>query len=702
MDNRLLFSPIAIGGCELKNRIAMAPMHMGMGTFDGTITPKMADYYLARAKGGTGLIIMEITRINDKTGATAFAQPGLSHDYQIGPLREFCEKIHKYGSKLFVQLHHPGRQNIGLMVGTIPICISLSKSLENFTRLLYKLAPTVGKKLIEKQWLPAAVAPSKVEPSYFTGGKIRALSLKEVEQIITQFVDGAERAQKAGCDGIVLHAAHGYLIQQFLSPNTNHREDEYGGEALENRMRFLINIIKGIRKRCRDFPIIVRLSVDECYDQIGEPNKGYGLEEGVEMAVALEAAGIDAIDVSCAAYDTFNYWLEPGSFEPGWRAYMAKAVKERVKIPVIAANLIRSVAQAEEQLINGTQDILSLGRPHIADPKWTKKVYSAQEHTVKRCINCLFCFETMQHNAYQGKSGRCAINPFVGREKHKLIINGAGRKVVIIGAGPAGLMAAEILARRGFRVVVYEKRNRVGGQVSIAANSPEKSKLAWCIDDLKFAAEKKGVKFILNKSCTASEVDDQRPYAVIVATGSEPIIPDVEGITHMSVCTAHDVYQSRVYFVKKSIAVIGSGLTGLETAYLLAKMDNAITVVEKADTIAAGVWMQHVDDVLPKLKAKNAVFLTGKSLSAVDDTGVVLEDSKTHQKMHLDVDNVVLAIGMRPESSLFQQLRGRNANVFLIGDALKPGRIGNATEDAFKVAFNLGLDQNPELKLTDD
>ncbi|MDR0697327.1 MAG: NAD(P)/FAD-dependent oxidoreductase [Christensenellaceae bacterium] len=701
MDNRLLFAPISIGSCDIKNRIAMAPMHLGLGTFDGTITQKMTDYYVARAKGGAGIIMLEITRVNDKTGATAFAQPALSHDYQIGKLREFCQKIHKYGSKVFVQLHHPGRQNVGLMMGTIPICIKLSKTMQDFPKILYKLAPTVGKKILSRQWTPAVVAPSKVEPSYFTGGKVRELSLKEIKQLVNQFIEAAERAQKANCDGVVLHAAHGYLIQQFLSPNTNKRKDAYGG-SFENRMRFITEIIEGIRSRCRDFPIIVRLSVDECYDRIGMPGKGYGLEEGLEMAVALEKIGIDAIDVSCGAYDTFNYWLEPTSFETGWRAYMSKEVKKLVKIPVIATNLTRSERQAELQLMDDSQDIISLGRPHIAEPKWSIKIESVQEHTIKRCICCLHCFESMQHNAYLGKPARCAVNPFAGRERYKLVTNGGGRKVVIAGAGPAGLMAAEILARRGFRVVVYEKKNKAGGQVTIAANSPEKAKLGWCVEDLKFAAEKKGVRIIFNKLCTVDDVDSQKPYAVIVATGGEPIIPAIEGITNSKVATAPDLYEGKISITKKRVAVIGGGLTGLETAHVLAKMHNEVTILEMSDQVCKGVWMQHVDAVLPKLNEENVTILTNTKLIEVDSTGIVIENTKSKHRSHLDVDNVILAIGVRPESSLFQQLHGRAANVFLIGDAVKAGRIANATEDAFRVAFNLGLDQFPDLQLKDD
>ncbi len=289
MKYEKLFSPIMIGNCNIKNRIVMSPMLMGFGVLDGTVTDKMLDYYEERAKGGTGLIITEITRINDINGAGAFAQLAASHDYHIESLKKLADRVHKHGAKIMVQLHHPGRQNVGLLVGTIPISIKLNKMCKGYTKLLYKLAPSAGKFLIKHNIVPSSVSPSKVEPSYFAEGRVRGLRYKEVNKLIKQFIDGAIRVYKSGCDMVMLHASHGYLIQQFLSPYTNRRQDEYGG-SLENRMRFLLEIIEGIKTECPDFPIVVRLTVDECYDRIGKAGIGYGLEEGVQMAEVLEKA----------------------------------------------------------------------------------------------------------------------------------------------------------------------------------------------------------------------------------------------------------------------------------------------------------------------------------------------------------------------------------------------------------------------------
>ena len=376
MDYKMLLSPAKIGNLELKNRVVMAPMCMGFGQFNGKVTPTMEDYYVERAKGGVGL-----------TGASSFGQLALSHDYQIEPLKRMVDRVHSYGTKIMVELHHPGRQNLGLMIGTVPLSAVCDKLMGSaYAKLLTGAVIPPGRKLQDNDIVPRVIAPSKCEKSKMAESVNRGISKAGIKHLVNQFVSGAVRAKKAGCDGVELHAAHGYLIQQFLSPNTNKRHDEYGG-SLENRMRFLLEIIDGIRLACgSDFPILVRLSVDEMYDKIGEKGKGYNLEEGLKMAKILSDRKIDAIDVSSACYDTFNYWLEPTTFTPGWRKYLAAEVKKVVDIPVLAANLIRSPEQAEKQLEEGTQDFVSLGRPLIADPHWVEKVEQGKENTIKRCI----------------------------------------------------------------------------------------------------------------------------------------------------------------------------------------------------------------------------------------------------------------------------------------------------------------------------
>ena len=689
MSYDMLFSPMKIGNVEIKNRIVMAPMCMGFGQYNGCATETMMDYYEERAKGGVGLIFTEITRINDITGASSFGQLGMSHDYQIPALREMADRIHKHNCKIMVELHHPGRQNLGLMIGTVPICNIGSKLMGNlYTKILTQAVIPQGKKLQDKHIVPRTVAPSKCERSKMSDSVNRELSVNEIKRIICQFIEGAVRVKKAGCDGVELHAAHGYLIQQFLSPNTNKRTDKYGG-SLENRMRFLLEIIDGIRSNCgKDFPIVVRLTVDEMYSEIGQNGKGYNLEEGIKMAKILNDKGIDAIDVSSAAYDTFNYWLEPTTFTPGWRKYLASEVRKVVDIPVIAANLIRSPKQAEMQLEEGTQDFISLGRPLIADPHWPNKVKSGNENLIKRCVCCLYCFESMMKGAYKYTHGNCSVNPFVGRENVSLKQNGNGRKVLIIGAGCAGLTAAELLSKRGFDVTVLEKESKQGGQLNLASKPPHKEKINWVCEDLLSNAINSGAKVLFDIKADKDIIASYSPEIVITATGGNAIHP--KSFNGDNVVTVTQVLNGSIDISNKKVAVIGSGMTGLETSELLVSKGNKVTVVEMADKIAPGAWFQQLDDALPVLEKAGTEFLTSHKLLSVSSSGIELENLKEKKAVASKVDLVGLSLGVRSDNSLYNDIKNSDSyKVYNIGDSNKIGRIANATESAYQLVMNI-------------
>ena len=456
-------------------------------------------------------------------------------------------------------------------------------------------------------------------------------------------------------------------------------------------MRFLLEIIDGIRLACgSDFPILVRLSVDEMYDKIGKKGKGYNLEEGLKMAKILSDRKIDAIDVSSACYDTFNYWLEPTTFTPGWRKYLAAEVKKVVDIPVLAANLIRSPEQAEKQLEEGTQDFVSLGRPLIADPHWVEKVEQGKENTIKRCICCLYCFESMEENAYKYTHGKCSVNPFVGRESQILDRNGRGDKVVIIGAGVSGLTAAELLSKRGFDVTVLEKEAQPGGQINLAKMPPNKEKLAWCVEDLITNAKIAGAEIEYYTTALKSRIEQYSPKYVICATGANAVFPNA--FKGDNVCTVTEILNGTVKLENKNVAVIGSGMTGLETSELLCAQGNKVTIVEMADAIAPGAYFQHVDDAIPKLKAADTTFLTSSKLVKINPNGIEIENTKSGATSSIAVDFVVLSMGCRPDTSLYDELintKDRDYKVYKIGDCVKVGRIANATESAYQLAIKL-------------
>ena len=368
---------------------------------------------------------------------------------------------------------------------------------------------------------------------------------------------------------------------------------------------------------------------------------------------------------------------------------MAAAVKEAVSIPVIAANLIRSPEQAEAQLQEGTQDMISLGRPHIADPHWANKAKEERAEDIKRCVCCLYCIESMQVNAYTGDHGYCAVNPFVGEEDYKLPSDGDGRKVMVIGAGPAGLTAAELMAKRGFAVTVYEKEAMAGGQVYLGSRPPHKEKLNWCIEDLVTACEKLGVEIKYSAEVTKEMIENEKPYAVICATGGNAVKPkSIKGTDKECVYTPTEILNGSVQLENKKIAVIGSGMTGLETAELLTTKNNKVIIVEMADETAPGVWMQHPNDVIPRLEDAGTMFYLSKKLIAIDEDGVTVEDTKTKRITKLDADAVVLAMGVRSDKSLYDQIKNMN-NVYIIGDADKVGRIANATMSAYKCVKNI-------------
>ena len=686
----MMFSPMKIGNMEVKNRIVMTAAEFSLGQMNGEPTERMMNYFEERAKGGVGLIIPGICRVNDMGAASTFTQLSMSSDRHIEPMREMVRRIHKYGAKLCIQLHHPGRQGYASSINTLPLIIPFADRFPKMPSMLFKATPLLLD-LEQKKVCFSLQCPSKCELSAHGATRIHAMSKREVHNLRDDFIAAAVRCKKAGVDCVELHATHGYILQQFLSPNTNQRTDEYGG-SFDNRLRFITEIIEGIKTQCgKDYPLIVRLGVDEMYDKIGKPGKGYGLEEGKKMAKRLEALGVDALNVSSACYDTYNYWLEPTSFEPGWRAYLAKEIKGVVDIPVIAANFIRSPEQAEKQLEEGYQDFVGSARNFICDPYWAKKAEEGHPERIRRCIGCLHCIKSFIFNAsYKGAPGECALNPAVGMEKEyeNMPKTGRGLKVVVVGAGPAGLTAAITLKKRGFEPVVLEKEKEAGGQVNIAASGPHKDKLHWAIEDMLTECSLLGIEIKCNTDATAELIKEMQPYAVILASGGIPVKPrSIQGIDGENVVLAPDVLLGKVEVKNKKVAVIGSGLTGLETTEKLNEDGNEVTIVEMAKAVAENAWFQFVDDSMSRIEPCGTKVLLNTKLVSIDEKGVVVED-KNGQK-RIDVDTVVLSMGVRPNNALADELEKAGVKCYAVGDADRGGTIGNATQSAFHTAMSI-------------
>lgn len=694
-----LFTPMKIGSVEIKNRLVMTAMCVGLAHHNGAVSDALATYYEERAAGGAGLIITECNRVNETDAAAHPSMLSMSHDRYIKPLKKTVERVHAHGAKLFVQLYHPGRQNVVIFPTIWRFNELMARIFPAYWRLYFKAAGNFDASVMEdpktvkrmEKYMKPLLAPSAV-PCGLADNPIRnqstvPMTIPQIKTLISQFVSAARRVKKAGADGVELHAAHGYLLQQFLSSYTNRREDEYGG-SLENRMRILKEIIEGIRKVCgSDFPISVRLSVEEFYNMIGYPGQGITLDEGMEMAKQLESYGIDALNISSGNYDTAQTSCEPISFTPGWRKYLAKAVKEQVNIPVIAANLIRTPEQAEAQLIEGTQDFIAMGRSYLADPHWANKAMEGRSGDINRCICCLRCMETFQENIMNGKSVECAVNPHACRESEIPLTvprDGKQRTIVVVGAGPAGLTAATELAERDFKVIVLEQDAAPGGQLNLAAATPLKEKIDWFIEYLTHQAIRRGVSIQYNIRATRESIAGYRPYAVFLATGAEPLAPKIPGAELETVTTVKPILTGKQKYTDRKVAVVGSGMTGLETAELLVEQGNTVTVIGRPDKLAPDAFGVNASDVIERLKRGGVRFLTGRKLVGISD-GMLHLKRKDGVIEEIQTDATVLAIGVCSNNALEKECTGHFDRLYAIGDAVKPGRIGNATRSAFEL-----------------
>lgn len=695
-----LFEPWNIGTCTIPNRIALPPMLMEVAELDGTAGDRCVAYYAERAKGGTGLIETEVTRISDWTGCTGPRQLSVTSDRCIPGLTRLADAVHAEGSKIFVQLHHPGRQTYQLVVTAWKLSDVIGRHWNGWWTIFFGLTKFMDffdQQAFHKIYFPTVSASGGIPNEGLCSPvkesqKVRALTKAEIHILEDEFAKGALRCKKAGIDGVQLHCSHGYFLQQFLSPYTNRRTDEYGG-SLENRTRIVKEIIEKIHKLCGpDYPISARLTVDEYYRMFGF-DQGITLDEGVKIAKLLESYGVQFLDLSCGTYETMNAWCEPTSFPLGWRKDNAKAVKDAVSIPVGQTGVIRTPEQAEKLLEEGYQDVIGLARPLLADPFWANKAKEGRSKEINRCLSCLYCLESMMGNALAGgKPGQCSVNPRGCNEVDFPLVPekvGNDRNVVVIGAGPAGLMAARTCAQRGFKVTVFEKENQVGGQILLAAAPEKKTKIGWVTKDYETQCQLLGVDIKLGTPATAEAIKALAPVAVFNATGGTPIVPNLPGSDLANVYTPDQILGKEVNLEGKKVAVIGSGMTGLETAEYLSDLGNGITVVEMADELAPGTWVQHIMDVVPTLEDRGSKFITSYKLVEIKEDCVILESTKVAgRKKKVPCDAVVLCLGVKP-TGLPADVKAACNNIITVGDAEQAGRIAAATHGAYRAAMEL-------------
>lgn len=658
-----LFSPIKIGSITIKNRFAMAPMGpLGLADANGGWNQRGIDYYVERAKGGTGLIITGVTffdQVVEKQDPTTVPNPLYKPVNFVKTSGEMTERIHAYGSKIFLQLSGGfGRVTIPTNVGDIP-----------------------------------PIAPSAI-PHRWLDKTCRAITVDEIHAIVKQFGEAAFHAKRAGFDGVQIHAVHeGYLIDQFAISMFNQRTDEYGG-SLENRLRFAKEIVEEIKKTCGDdFPVTLRFSVKSMIKdwRVGAlpgedfEEKGRDTEEGLKAAKLLESYGYDALDTDVGTYDAW-WWNHPPMYQKKglYREY-CKMVKEVVDIPVFCAGRMDNPDMALEAIENGECDVIDLGRPLLADPDYCNKLRCGKITQIRPCISC--------HEGCMGRVAsysllNCAVNPQAARERvnaYEPILK--KKKVLIVGGGVAGCEAARVLAIRGHQPVVYEKGSRLGGNL-IPGGAPDFKE-----DDIALAdwytneLNRLGVHVHLNTELNEEEIKAMDYDTVILATGSKPKVFSLGDDSHTY--TAEQVLLKQKDAGKKTV-VVGGGLVGCETALWLAQNGIHVTIVEALDKVMAvnGPLCAANKEMLEALLPFNGVeIITGAKVTEFAN-GEVKVDTKEGSKTIMS-DSVILSVGYKEENTLYNNLQFDIPDLYLLGDAKKVSNIMYAIWDAFEVANHI-------------
>ena len=663
MDSRYanLFDSVSIGKCRLKNRFAMAPMGpLGLGDAEGGFNQRGIDYYTERAKGGTGLIITGVTFVDNQVEKHDMPNtpcPTWNPVHFIRTAHEMTERIHAYDAKTFLQLSAGfGRVTIPTNLGEHP-----------------------------------PVAPSPI-PHRWMDVTCRPLTKDEIHEIVVQFGKGAYNAKRAGFDGVQIHAVHeGYLLDQFAISLFNQRTDEYGG-SLENRLRFAREVLEEIRKTCGpDFPVTLRFSVKSFIkdwrvgglpgEQFEE--KGRDVEEGIRAAKLLVQYGYDALDVDVGCYDAW-WWNHPPMYQKkGLYIPYCKMVKQAVDVPVICAGRMDNPELSSSAVRDGACDIVSLGRPLLADPDYVNKLRADDTASIRPCLSC---HEGCMGRIQEYSALSCAVNPQACRERSERLIPALHRKkVLVVGGGIAGCEAARVLATRGHAPEIYEKSGRLGGNL-IPGGTPDFKKddralVAWYEHELK----KLGVPVHLNTELDANAVKAAKADAVVIATGSKPKLFRLGAEVH----SAADVLLGKCS-VGRNVVMIGGGLVGCETALYLRKKGSNVTIVEALDKILevnAPLCHANKEMLTALIPYKGVRTLTDSKATAYDGQTLTVQTKDGEQK--IPADTVVLAVGYTSENALYDSLKNEIPDIHLIGDARKVSNIMYAIWDAYELASHI-------------
>ena len=648
MKYEKLFTPIQINGVELKNRIVMSPMHDGLGLTGGDVNQQVIEYFAARAKGGVGLIINGFTVVcPDELCGTAGA--GQSHLTTLDNRNSFqllAERVHEYDCKLFIQLHHPGRS------------VYAPQFLNG------------GRQPVSSTAMPASLkGDSHAAPA-------RELTVPEIKQIVKCYAIAAQGAYTAGCDGVEVHCAHGYLFSQFINPFKNERKDEYGG-SLENCCRIATETLDAIRKVVpKSFPVSVRINGAE--GDFRPNGKEWDMNYMRGVAKLLVEHGADMVNVSMGGMDC----MPNPDMRARYRDDIIKNIKDVVDVPVAAVNCLKTPEEAEGMLADGIADMAILGRQLICDPDWANKARTGHEDDIRPCLSCNNCI----HHSSLMQPIRCAINPLAGREaEDNTLVPGTGNAVVI-GAGPAGIEAAFTLAAKGYDVTIYEKSDRIGGSINLADKAPGKFRMDILLDYWKRQLEKNGkITVKLNTEITDAKIAEIKreldPKVVCLNVGGKPVVPPMPGLENA--VTAHDVLSGKVSVEGKRVVIIGGGMTALETAEFMAERKNTIVLCEMMPQFAADTFIYRVVKTQLGLARQGVCMKPHTMVLGANEEGVLYRDLVTGLEGVLPAEVIVLSLGVRPDRTLRAKLDEAFDNVVVLGDSNKTGTLQNATGATF-------------------
>ena len=650
MQLKKLFEPIKVGNLELKNRLAM----IGIGGFlaeNCRVTDRLKAFDGERARGEAGLVI----RGNVHPGNIGPEKmPGIWDDRFIPGLRELTDFVHKQGDGVKyacqISTQHAWRRSPDSsveMVGPSDV-------------VLRRPTPSLVK-MIEVLTTPP-----------------RPLTVEEIEQIVEEYGDAVRRAREAGFDTVEIMAGMGYLVSRFLSKLHNKRTDRYGG-SIENRARFLLEIIANAKKKAgSDYPLIVRFLADEFLEG------GNTLEDGLVIAQLLEKAGVDLLDVQVGTQDSTVPVIQ-SSVSQGTFVHYSESIKKVVNIPVLTGIRINDPIFAEQILEEEKADLVGMARSLTADPELPKKAKEGRFDDIRPCILCCHCLDV----CLPGNTIRCAVNAQAGREnEYRIKPAEKAKRVLVIGGGTAGMEAARVAALCGHQVTLYEKSDRLGGQLLLATVAPFKDRIGDLVNYLASQVKKAGVQINLGTEASARAIEEMKPDVVIVATGAKPIIPEISGVNGDNVVSALDVLSGRKD-VGSEVIIVGGGQVGCETAELLAQKGKKVTILEMLSRIGQDIGMSTRWVIMQRLRKAGIRMETRAEVEEITAEGVRVKRNGSSE--FFKGDTVILAVGFEPDTRLAEEIipSSKVPVLHLIGDCVEPRKIENATEEAFRVALQL-------------